>query len=356
MPLTIMLSQFGRQEFSDRFFAYLQKTSCPYPIIYADGDVDGFSADLCKKYKNDLDIKLVEYKQTQKFKDYFTMMVKGLEEVQTPFVMLCDNDDFIIYSSIEKLLTFLHSNPGYVSAGSPMIQMQLDNYSLNCRGKHATLINAYANYRIDEPADSWKDQVHNTFLDFQPNFYNIHKTEVLLQIWREILELDFSDLTIMEFYYQLRVPTFGKQHTDSSITHYVCQSGSGSWEGKTYDFSKELVNNNLPSDIRLMADRIGRICSKNFEEDYDNVYKAILDSYAKHLNNFLPHNVLRYRFPRLFNMKLSLVQIINQFRIINTLRFTIKEFRFKRSLKKIMGESYVQFMHEFKNIKTIIEK
>ena len=354
--LTIMLSQFGRHEFSGRFFAYLNETECSYPILYADGDADGFAKEICVKYKDTLNIQLVEYKQSQKFKDYFTMMVKGLETIKTPYVMLCDNDDFIVYSSIEKLLKFLRNNSDYVSAGSNMIHIQLDNFSSKHAGKTHTLCNAYTGHRIEEPLFSWEEQVNQTFLNFQPNFYNIHKTDVLLQVWREILESDFSDLTIMEFFYQLRVLSFGKQYTDPSIVHYIRQSGTGSWQGKTFNFSRELVYNNLPRDIRIVADRMAKICSGNFGEDYHRIYTAILDSYAQHLNNFLPHNVLRYRFPRIFKIKLSLLQILDKLPILARVRLFIKEFLLLRSLKRIMGQPYTHFIREVKTIKNIVTK
>jgi glycosyltransferase domain-containing protein len=353
--LTIMLAQYGRHQFSDRFFSFLQKTGCPYPIIYADGNADGFSVDLCKTYKDCLDIELVEYKQSQKFQDYFTMMVKGLEAVKTPYVMLCDNDDFIIQSSIEKLLIFLNNNPAYVSAGSPIIEMQIDNFSTNFTGKKSTLVGRYAHFRDEEPLPSWEDQINDTFLEFQPNFYHIYRREVLLKIWKEILECDFSDLTIMEFYYQLRAPTFGKQYSDPSITHYIRQSGTGSWESKDYDFSRQLVYNDLPKDIRLVADRIGKILSENFNEDYHAMYAKTLDSYAKHLNNYLPHNVMRWRWPRLFSIKISILKVTNKLTILHNLIFSMKEFRFQRKLKKIMGNSYLQFMQEIAQIKNILE-
>jgi len=354
--LTVMFTQFGRHQFSDRLLSYLHKTSCPYPIIYADGNADGFSKDLCQKYKDTLNIRLVEYKQSEKFKDYYTMMVKGLEAVQTPYVMLCDNDDFIIYSSIRKLLTFLDNNPSYVSAGSPITEIQVDNFSTNCKGDKATLVGSYAHFRDEEPLPSWEDQINETFLKFQPNFYHIYKREVLLEIWNEILESNFSDVTIMEFYHQLRVPTFGKQYSDPSISHYIRQSGTGSWESQDYDFSRELVYNNLPNDIRLVADKISKIYSKDFNENHRSIYTKILDSYAKHLNNYLPHNVLRFRWPRLFNIKLLIRKVTNKFIILHNLKLFLKELRFKSKIKKTMGNSYLQFIEEIAKIKSIIKE
>lgn len=353
--LSILLAQFGRQEFSNRFLYYLKSTSCKFPIIYADGDVDGFSVNLIEKYKDSLDIKLIENKQTVKFKDYFTMMVRGLSAVETEYVMLCDNDDFIIYSSINKLIHFLDNNADYISAGSPITEIQLDNYSTSCYGKYSSLTSHYKHYRDQEPLLSWNDQVEKTFLNFQPNFYHIFRKDILLKIWMEILELDFSDLTIMEFYYQLRAPTFGKQFSDPSMTHYIRQSGTGSWESKTYDFSKELVYNNLPSDIRKVANKISIICNEEFKTNQQDIYHSILDNYSKHLNNYLPHNVLRYRWPKLFKFKTFMLKYLRRLKPIINLIYYLREKKILILYKKTKPNSYLLFLDEIKTIKKVIQ-
>ena len=352
--LTLLLAQFGRHEFSNRFLKYLESTSCPFPIIYADGDADGYSKEVCQKFKNELNITLIEYKQNIKFKDYFTMVVKGLEEVQTPYVMLCDNDDFIIYSAVYKLLSFLEKHPEYISAGSPKSEIQLDDFSTKCYGNFATIYRSYAHFRDHEPLDTFEEQIEKTFLEFQPNFYNIFKKDVLLTIWKEILELDFSDLTIMEFYYQLRSTTLGKQYADPSICHYIRQTGTGSWESKTYDFSKELVYNNLPKDIRKVAKKISMICNEDFDSDSQKIYTTILDSYAKHLNNYLPHNVMRYRFSKLYNIKVFLMKIFKRLTLVRNARFFLIEKKVLAIYAKTKRDAFKEFKLEVGRIKSIL--
>jgi glycosyltransferase domain-containing protein len=351
--LTIMLSQFGRHEFSDRFFSHLKLTSCPYSIVYADGNADGFSKDILKKYQDSLKIHLIEHKQTLKFKDYFSMQVIALRTINTPYVMLCDNDDFIIYSGIEKILRFLQDNPDYVCAGSTIANIEIDNLSTSCYGDQAYIYKKYMHFRNKEPLDSWEGQAKSTFLDFQPNFYNIFKTGALLKIWEEILELDFSDLTIMEFYKQLRAPTMGKQYSDSSTCHYVRQSGTGTWQ-QDYDFSRMLVYNNLPEDIRKCADKISTVCSQSFRCDYNSLYETILDSYSIHLNRYLPHNVMRYRWPKLFNLKIKIKKVLNKLPFLLTIKFYLAEARLMSFYKRSMGKSYSVFRAEVKKIKNII--
>jgi glycosyltransferase domain-containing protein len=352
--LTILMSQFGRHEFSERFFLHLKLTSCPYPIIYADGNADGFSKNILQKFQNSLTISLVEHKQTEKFKDYFTMQVKALRAVSTPYVMLCDNDDFIIYSGIKKTLDFLKNHTDYVCAGSTIANIEIDNLSTSCYGNHAYIYKKYAHFRDNEPLADWNDQASSTFLNFQPNFYNIFKIEVLLKIWEEILELDFSDLTIMEFYKQLRAPTMGKQYSDSTSCNYIRQSGTGTWQ-QDYDFSRMLVYNNLPEDIRKCANKISSVCNESFQYENDLLYKTILDSYSIHLNQYLPHNVMRYRWPKLFNIKILIKNFINKIKVISILKFYFAEVKLMFFYKRSMGNSYSAFRSEVYKIKKIIQ-
>jgi len=47
---TLLLSQFGRQEFTDRFFSYLEYTASPYPVVFCDGNADGQGRDAQQKF------------------------------------------------------------------------------------------------------------------------------------------------------------------------------------------------------------------------------------------------------------------------------------------------------------------
>ena len=93
--LTLVLAMFGRKPFSKRFFQYLKLIKCPYPIIFADGNADGYGQCLVEQFSDSLDITHIEHKQTEKFIHYYEMQVMALDAVKTPYSMLCDNDDFI---------------------------------------------------------------------------------------------------------------------------------------------------------------------------------------------------------------------------------------------------------------------
>lgn len=353
--LTLVLAMFGRKIFSKRFFDYLKLIECPYPIIFADGNADGYGKDLVTQYSDSLDITHIEHKQTEKFIHYYEMQVLALDAVQTPYSMLCDNDDFIFIPGIEKLISFMKKNNDYISAGSPIALFQIDGYTDNPYGKKASWHHVYDHFRENEPLSTWEDQARATFLDFQPSFYNIFKREVLLQIWQEIHDLNFTDLSLMEFYYQLRAPTFGKQLDDKSLVHYLRQFGAGTYH-QHYDYGAVLVQQDAPRDIRLIAEEIGNIIEEIETNCGENVKKTILDSYAIHLNHFLPHAVLRYRFVKLYKLKLKLLSVWKKMTLVQSVFFYYKEMNLKKLLKRnLSDEIYSDFLIEMKRVKRFLK-
>jgi len=352
--LTLLLAQFGRQKFSDRFLGHLCSLSSPFPVIYADGDANGEGELIYQKYKNKLNIQHIEHKQVIKFIDYFTMIVKGLSEVKTKYVMLCDNDDFIIENGINDLIHFLENHQDYVSAGSPTLKIQLNGFSVDVHGSNSYFDSLYQHYRSVEPLPNWEDQIEDTFLKFQPNFYYVFRTETLLNIWKEILNINFTDLTIMEFFFQLRALTIGKQRTFKNNIHYVRQVGTGTFS-QGYDFSDNLVRNNLPNDIRELAKNIAN--HVNFKQhSSEKIYDLILSNYALSLNFYLPHNVLRYRFQRLFRIKTFFIKVSNKFKFIKKIYYIFKEKRLNRKLKKFYGkETYDKIIPELYKIQEFLK-
>ena len=118
--LTIVLCVYGRSEFSERFLKYMDKIGYYFPILVADGDDSPQLKNLIQQHK-ELDIKLVTFKQKEKYKDYYSMIVNALSEVTTEYSMLADNDDFVVKTGLNKLLHFLDNNPDYISAGTSLL-------------------------------------------------------------------------------------------------------------------------------------------------------------------------------------------------------------------------------------------
>ena len=317
--LTIILPIFSRHEFSYRFLDYLVKIDYQSPIILADGIDEIVSQSIIEKYKF-LNISSIVYRQNEDFIDYYQMILNAIKNVKTEYVMLVDNDDFFIESSLKELILYLDKNSDYVSMGTEIIQFQIDNYSNATYGKNISFNKRYDYCRSEEPFTDLNANIESIFKTFQPNFYNVFRTEVYLKIWEEIVHENFSDPTIMEFYIMLRVLSLGKQKTFLNFTHYIRQSGSGNSEN--YDFFESLLKYNLPNDIRKLINAVNKSSSKDLsleiQQGYSNYVKDFLVPRLKAKNKSI--------FQRLFN------KIIN-IKPITILKFQIKELLIRKKFR-----------------------
>ena len=349
--LTIVLCVYGRSEFSERFLKYMDKIGYYFPILVADGDDSPQLKNLIQQHK-ELDIKLVTFKQKEKYKDYYSMIVNALSEVTTEYSMLADNDDFVVKTGLNKLLHFLDNNPDYISAGTSLLRFQIDNHATKTYGNNISIFEKYLHYRDEEPLNRWEDQFQQAILNFQPNFYNVFRTEGLKHIWSEILSLNFSDLTIMELYKICRAPTIGKQKSFDNFFHYIRQSGTGS-SSANYDFSLNLVQSDLPSDVRLLSQELSeKVYSDN--EHRSKLSNQILENYAESLNNYLPNILLRFRFKRLYDLKQKFVQIVGSIPLMNEIIHQIKDKKILAQFKSTNSEN-PELLEELSNLKNFLK-
>ena len=208
---TLVLLVKGRDKFTERWIKYIDKINFKYPIIISDGANDDFVKNLTTNYpfKNKINIDFKQFNTNDGFKSYYEMKRDTIKEVKTKYVMICDNDDFIIESGLDEIINFLENNNDYISASGKILNFEIENWKIKTYGNFYFLP-TYKYARLEDPVKDWNEQINLVFKSFQPNFYNIFKTEILKNIFGETAELNFSDLTINEFFIQLRANSMGR--------------------------------------------------------------------------------------------------------------------------------------------------
>ena len=109
---TLILLVKGRHKFSERWLTYMSNIKFKYDIIIADGKNDGITETLIQKINCDKDllINFYKYDTNAGYKNYYEMRYDALSKVKTKYVMLCDNDDFVLPDGIDELINFLGGN------------------------------------------------------------------------------------------------------------------------------------------------------------------------------------------------------------------------------------------------------
>ena len=372
--LTIILTLRGRHLHTLRWMWHANRTSLPYHIIIADGEVhptiDRLLSDpsifpnISYEYHRYRDLSLT---------DYYKKIKETIAKVATTYTMCSDNDDFVMSTGIQKSINYLKNYPEYVCAGGKIPNFslsqnkQLPNYVI---GEISSIGFGYKNQHRDISNCLPSERVLQEIDYYQPVWYHVFRTNDLRLIIQEIEEINFSDASIVEFYHALRAVTLGKVHTDSSAICYLRQAGTSTNSHLSNDWVYYLLRSKLPEDFRAIA----KVIAENVEINDINILaefkETILDKYASYLRHMLGHTMMRYRFPRLFKIKHQLIWIRKiqytpkwlQHRLIErnlkkevlkncqdaTMILLLKN-EFQEIKETLQGDDYVRFLKAYAN-------
>src|SRR5262249_53941780 len=156
------------------------------------------------------------------------------------------------FSGLERSLDFLDREPDYVCCGGGISGFSV--YSRSSGPNHG-LLGPFNRLRyrytpLDHSADYSSDSVVERLREGSRNwwsYYAVFRTEALVRIWREIVEIDFSDLQLQEFFCAMRTLTLGKAYSDSSTIAYLRQYGTSMRSAYSQDWVHHLLRSNFTS-------------------------------------------------------------------------------------------------------------
>jgi glycosyltransferase domain-containing protein len=256
--LTVMLPLKGRHLFTMRFLWYANEARLPYRFVIADGQVNESVARYIENSRETfphLNIEYVRYPDDVSYSRFFAKMSDAMSRVRTPYTMLADNDDFLGIDGIEQALDFLEAHRDYVCgcgrAAVFAVYSKLGNSDAAVHGRlnHISI----ASNPKDVAATGTARRLREGGL-YHLIYYSVYRTEALAQIWRDVVDIDFSDLILHENFHALRTLTLGKFHANSaSITHYA-QLGSSLNTQPGQLWVRNLLRSRFTSDAHAMVD------------------------------------------------------------------------------------------------------
>jgi glycosyltransferase domain-containing protein len=271
--LTIVLPLKGRHLFTLRFLWHANRARLPYRFLIADGEVHPELAKLLEDSRKtfpDLDIEYVRYPDDVDFQHYFAKMADAFQRVRTPYVTIADNDDFLAPAGLECCVDFLDARSDYVCcsggiAGFSLRASQRDSTELVIGPLNKLAYRSAPHDRaIDLNSPSATDRVlaglRNTW-----NFYAVFRTSALAAMWKELLEINPTNLQLAERFLTMRALTLGKAKSDPSIFSYCRQYWTSlqlHWPSSRsairQDFAHYLLRSRFTEDVANVIDRISR--------------------------------------------------------------------------------------------------
>jgi glycosyltransferase domain-containing protein len=308
--LSIVLTLKGRHLHTLRWLWHANRTRIPYHIIIADGEVHPA---IYRLLSNPATFPNLSYEyhryEDRNVKDYYFKRYDALEKVNTPYVMMADNDDFLLPFGINKAVGFLNESPDYVCAGGgiPGFSMVTQpNEICNVVGSLRSFSYRYISNEWYQCRDLDDDSVSARVIKEIRNplvvHYNVYRTQALRDINSEVLEQNPS-LIFCEMYSAIRTVTLGKVRADPSYFIYLRQQGSSQYLGYSNDLIDDLLRSSTAEKFKVMASRVASEAARFDGCDPLEVQEQIYDAYANQIRLTLANTMLRYRFPRLFALK-----------------------------------------------------
>jgi glycosyltransferase domain-containing protein len=259
--LTIVMPLRGRNLFTLRFLYYADRMRMPYRFLVADGLVHPRLAEVLensRQYFPNLDIEYIRYPDDKDFAHFFNKMADVLGRVTTSYVMIGDNDDFIMPAGLEKAVEFLNGNSDFVGYSGRILSFSTySGLADPTQGLRGRLNRLFMCYKL---RDAGQTAVLERFRDSMSGlwpYYAVMRTEALATVCREIAELSFSDLQVHEAFHVLRVLTMGRVRMDGASATLNRQFGTSLNASFKKDWVHHLVRSRLTQDIEALVSRIG---------------------------------------------------------------------------------------------------
>ncbi len=296
--LTIVLPLKGRHLFTLRFLWHANKARLPYRFLIADGQVCPALAQLLENSRKlfpELDIEYIRYPDDADFSRFFAKMSDALQRVRTPYAMLVDNDDFLAFSGIERSLDFLESNPDYVCCGGGLAGFSIYSGlhdpnnglmgSLNRLAYRYTIHDRSMNFSSPSAVERLRQGSRNWW-----TYYAVFRTDALRVIWREVIEIDFSDLQLHELFCAMRTLTLGKARSDGATISYLRQYDTSQRSSFKKDWLHHLLRSRFTSDFNTMVERISAVAARSDGVEPASVAEMLRSICEEWLREFLQVN------------------------------------------------------------------
>ena len=278
--LTILLTTKGRDRYTLRWLWYANYINFPYPIYIADGEPKKSIINLLKNKNNFPNITYSHNLYNDKtYKDYYEKLAISISEIETKYVMLSDNDDFLLLQGISNCINFLNINHDFIGASGRI--GFVDIYpSFNCKNDllsgdtlfYFSVVGGYSPLSKNE--DSLIERIQKAAENYTVIYYSIFRKQNLENALKKNLNANFHSTVSFEIFLYFNLIKQGKINFDSNMASYIRQIGTSNG-GAIENIPHQIVSGNLNSDYSKIMNIIAH------DIDMINQDSTSLENYIK---------------------------------------------------------------------------
>ena len=277
--VTILLTIFNRVDFTNKWLDYAEQNNFPFKIFISDG---GNIVNIKKKLnlkKRKLNITYKKFKYYKNYNHFFEKFYESVKKINTKYIFIAEDDDYIISNSITKSARFLDKNKHYscakgINCLGELIRNNNKVLGLILRGeskkKYKSISSNIPELRLIEYYKKNHLSVYN----------GLHRRDSLLKTFKILNSKNFFNLFVTELIFCLSVIYNGKvarmNHIDYIKMDNTNQSSSNNFYvfrpfsliSKSKEFSKE--NNLIFKSIKFFSNKNKQVFSFLHNEAIEN--------------------------------------------------------------------------------------
>lgn len=310
--ITIVIPLYERDENTEIFLK--NNIYSKYDYFFCDG---GYSNIHQKKF-NSIKSKNIYYKKFKTDKNLPYDMVKkiksSLEIINTKYVMLSDNDDFLNYYGINKCINYLENNNDFDFVGGDTLFIRKsrikNKYHLTPGQKNSKIYDS----------KKGKENVINYFSKKKSNtivYYSIFKKDFLITVLHNFINTKNISMNHFEIFFNIISVFYGK-FKYIKCNHYIrLHNASGSLNSKIKKDFKTLIREeqfkrSLISMKSLLKDL--NFLEKEADELLDSYYIGI-ENEKKNKGKIIVNKLVNFIIELLYLYPFSITKLINNINI-----------------------------------------
>lgn len=274
--ITFILTLKDRFEFTKR---WVNNNIFPdYNYLIADGSVGEENGDLFKRLKLN-NLVYIHFGVDDNIDKYLNKIYNSIKLVNSKYVMLCDNDDFLNKEGIKHCIKALENNTDYTCSGGSI-------YSVFESGKNNNLYNLpipFLNNTKLHNIENKYDAFINVRRKYSYVYYSVYRKEALEDIWSNIISLGVKDLFLVEMLCNDLALCLGK-YFDIGRNHYVRLMNNNSSGANSFGefYHKKIF---FDSSYRDQVTKINNFYSNLYNKPINDIEEAQTFFYLWYFNN-----------------------------------------------------------------------
>ena len=280
--LTILLTTKGRDIYTLRWLYYANEINLPYNIYIADGQPNNTLVDILKDKNSfpNLNYQHVHYNDLSPL-DYYKKLEDAVNNISTKYIMLSDNDDFLLISGVSNCINKLNNDENYVACCGKIGFFYLNSSYL----KEDNLILGAPKFFVEKKGgyaprsiygNSIIDRITEACKSYNVTYYSVFRKEVLLRVVQMNKINNFNSFISVELFFHLYSISLGSIFFLNDQISYVRQLGTSMNSTSHENIFNQIVDGSLFADNQKLINEILKI--NEFTQFERNEIKTKIES------------------------------------------------------------------------------